>query len=81
LVSIKKGDHLEDLGTEGRMIFNRMLKKYDDGLVWIYLAQDGIKGWVVSNIVLKLQVSYNQGIPPEDLLASQEGQCSMKLVI
>jgi hypothetical protein len=57
LESINEKDHLEDLGTEGRIILKRILKKYDNGLVWFHLAQDRTKEWVVSNIVMKRQVS------------------------
>ena len=33
-------DHLEDLGADGRIILRWMCKKWDEGMDWIYLAQD-----------------------------------------
>jgi len=38
--NLRKGDHLEDLGTDGRKILKCIFKKWDGGTDWIVLTQD-----------------------------------------
>ena len=35
---LMKGDHLEDLGVDGNVIFKLIFKKWDGGMDWIKLA-------------------------------------------
>jgi hypothetical protein len=37
---LRTGDHLEDPGIDGRIIFKWILKKWDGGADWIHLTQD-----------------------------------------
>jgi hypothetical protein len=36
--NLMKGDHLEDLGVDGNIIFKLIFKKWDGGMDWIKLA-------------------------------------------
>jgi hypothetical protein len=38
--NVREGDHLIDLGVDGRIILKRILAKWDGGMNWIELAQD-----------------------------------------
>ena len=54
---MRKADHLEDLGVDGRIILEWILEKWDGGMDWIDLAQDR-DGWrAVVNAVMNLRVS------------------------
>jgi hypothetical protein len=50
---------------------------------WIDLAQDRDRWWAVVHTVMNLQVPLNAGnsLSSLDILASQEGLCSMELVV
>ena len=37
-----KGDHLEDLSVDGRIILKWIFKQWDGGVDWIGMAQDRI---------------------------------------
>jgi hypothetical protein len=50
-IRLKERDHLEDLGTDGRIILNCTLKKQDGGRKWINLAQDKEKWLIAVNMV------------------------------
>jgi len=39
--SLREGDHLEDLGADGKIILKWIFKKWDGGMDWIGLAQNG----------------------------------------
>jgi hypothetical protein len=41
--SLREGDHLEDIGVDGRIILKWILEKWDGGIDWIDLAQDRIR--------------------------------------
>ena len=38
--NLRKGDHLEDLGVDGRIILKWILEKWHGGMDWIDLPQD-----------------------------------------
>jgi hypothetical protein len=59
--NLRKGDHLEDLVTDGRIILKWILKKLDGGMDWINLAQDRDKWMALVNAVMNLLVPYNAG--------------------
>jgi hypothetical protein len=61
-------DHLGDPGVDGRIISKWIIKsskwifkKWDSGMDWIELAQDGDRWRAVLNLVMNLQVSQNAG--------------------
>jgi hypothetical protein len=37
---VREGDHLEDAGTDGRIILKLIFRKWDEGMDWIDMAQD-----------------------------------------
>jgi hypothetical protein len=38
--NLREGDHLEDLGIDGKMVLKWIFTKWDGGLNWIGMAQD-----------------------------------------
>jgi hypothetical protein len=50
---LRKGDHLGDLSAGGRIILNRIFKKWDGGMDWIELAQDRDRWQALLNAVMK----------------------------
>jgi hypothetical protein len=57
--NLRKGDHLEDLGVDGRIILKWILEKWHGGMDWIDLAQDRDRWRAVVNAVMNLRVPYN----------------------
>jgi hypothetical protein len=55
--NLRKRDHLEDLGTNGRIILEWIFKRWDWGMDWIALTQDGVRWTALANAVTNLQVS------------------------
>jgi hypothetical protein len=49
---LREGDHLEDLGVDGRIF-----KKWDGGMDWIDMAQDRDRWRAVVSAVMNLLVS------------------------
>jgi hypothetical protein len=71
------GDHL-DPGVDGRIILKRILEWLEGGMDCIDLAEDRDRWRTFVNTVMK-EFHKMQGTScvAEDLLASQEGLCSM----
>jgi hypothetical protein len=53
--------HLEDQGTDGKIILRRIFGKWDGGMDWIDLPQDRDKWRALVNEVMNLGVLYNAG--------------------
>jgi hypothetical protein len=53
---LKEGDHLGDLGVNGRIILKWILKTWDVGMDWIELAQDRDRWRAVVIAVMNLRV-------------------------
>ena len=72
-------DHLKDLGVDGRITVVQEVRL--EGVDWIDLTSD-TDGWLtVLHSVMNTGFHKMQRISwlPKDLLASQEGLCSMEL--
>jgi hypothetical protein len=54
--SLKEGDHLRDLGVDGRIILKEMAKVACDDMEWIYLPPDWDQWWALLNTVMNLWV-------------------------
>jgi hypothetical protein len=54
LECLKRRDHLEDLGIDGKIILQRMLGKEGGRVDWNHLAQDRNQWRVVVNTVISL---------------------------
>ena len=50
---------MEDRGVNGRIILKLICEKWDMGMDWIDLAEDGDRWWAVVNTVMNLLVTYN----------------------
>jgi hypothetical protein len=59
LKNLKEGDHIEDLGIDGRVILKWILAKLGGGkkgVDWMHLTQDRDQRQVLVNMVMKLKV-------------------------
>ena len=54
--NLRKGDHLEDAGIDGRIIFKRIFEKCDEGMDWIDLAENRDRWRAAVNAVMNLRV-------------------------
>jgi hypothetical protein len=54
---LREGDHLGDLGVDGRIMLKCIFKKWDGGMDWIELAQDRDRWRAVVNAVMNFRVS------------------------
>jgi hypothetical protein len=74
-------DHVEEPGIGGRILLKWIFKQRVGGMSQIELAQNRDRWQILVNVVVNLQVLYNARISwlAENLLASQEGFCSMEL--
>jgi hypothetical protein len=52
----REGDHLEDIGKDGRIILKWIFKKWDGHMYWIDLSQGRDRWWAVVNAALNLMV-------------------------
>jgi hypothetical protein len=79
---LRKRDHLQNLGLDGRIILKCIYKKWNGGMDQIYLAQNSDRWWALVNAVMNFRIPQNAGnfLIDESLLASQEELCSMLLV-
>jgi hypothetical protein len=53
---LRKRDHLEDPGADGRIILRWIFRKLDVGMVWIELARDRDRWRALVNAVMNLRV-------------------------
>jgi hypothetical protein len=53
--NLREGDHLEDLGKDGRIILKRIFLKWKVGMDWIDLAQDRVRWRAFVNTVLSFR--------------------------
>ena len=54
--NLSERDHFEYPGVDGRFILNWIFRKWERGMEWIELAQDG-DGWcALVNAIMNLQV-------------------------
>jgi hypothetical protein len=54
---LREGDHLEDLGVDGRITLKWIFKKWDGGCMdWIELTQDRDRWRALVNAVMNLRV-------------------------
>jgi hypothetical protein len=62
---LKRGDHMEDPGTDGRIILKLLFKKWDGGggggMDWIDMTQDRERWRSLVNVVINLQVPLKVG--------------------
>ena len=53
--NLREGDHLKDLGKDGRIILKRIFLKWKVGMDWIDLAQDRVRWPAFVNTVLSFR--------------------------
>jgi hypothetical protein len=80
-VNQKERDHLEDTDVDGRLILKCIVKTWDGGMDRIIWLRIGIDGMLLSMRLYVHGLHNIRRIPSlaEDMLASQEGLCSMEL--
>jgi hypothetical protein len=75
LVNLKERDHLEDLGVDGRIIWNS--RKWSGrewtGFIWLRIGTSGA-------LVLRVPQKVEDFLLAQQLLASQEELCFLELV-
>ena len=54
---MRKRDHLEDLGVDGKTIFKLNCKKWNGSMDWIDLSQDGNRWRAIVSDVMNLRAS------------------------
>jgi hypothetical protein len=54
--NLRERDHSENPGVDGRILFKRVVKNWDGGMGWIYLAQDRDRWRALVNAVMNLSV-------------------------
>jgi hypothetical protein len=54
--NLKRGDHLEDTGVDGKKMLTSIKETGLDGVDWIHLAQDRDQWRVLVDTVMKLRV-------------------------
>jgi hypothetical protein len=53
---LREGDHLKDLGVDGRIILKWIFKMWDGGMDWIEVAQDRDRWRGIVNAVMNHRV-------------------------
>jgi hypothetical protein len=53
---MREGDHLGDLGVDGRITLKRIFKTCDGGMDWIEMAQDRKRLRALVNGVMNLRI-------------------------
>jgi hypothetical protein len=77
---LRERDHLEYLGVDGRIILRRIFRNWDGGrgIDWINLIEVRDSWLTLLNTVMNFRFPKDVGnFFTEDLLASQEGLCSV----
>jgi hypothetical protein len=54
--NLRKRDHSEGSAVDGRILFKWVVKNWDGGMDWIYLAQDRDRWRALVNAVMNLRV-------------------------
>jgi hypothetical protein len=57
---LREGEHLKDLGIDGRIILKWVFKKWNGGMEWICLAQDRDRWRASVNRVVNLREFLDQ---------------------
>jgi hypothetical protein len=55
--NLREGNHLEDPGTDGRIILKYICEKWYGGMDWIDIAEDRDRWWTLVNAAINLRVS------------------------